>query len=234
MIHVKRTRLNASYFPDDYDEDKEIQDYEPHDNLTRSFLPIKKLPMFFIELVKKWPQLMSDKAYDYFYLKKQSSPIDVRDLSIEMDAYYVKFTYSFRKDVKEDNNQLKETVEREFLEWINTDLTDNATRYTLAIFLSQQITFSYNNVLEGAIPQHQYDMFMSALAASFDMSSRDFTEALIDSCQLESRNTWTDFEYLDEDTENSLFLYFYKQHTTEELWLACTYTNKYTGFEPKI
>lgn len=89
MVHLKPIRVNSSYFPDDYDEDKEKQSYEDQDNHLRYFVPISQLPEFFVELLARWSKKMTDLVRDYF--EYTQTPIFCDTVTISVNGNIVEF-----------------------------------------------------------------------------------------------------------------------------------------------
>lgn len=231
MIHLKRVRMNCSYLPDDYDEYKEKQSYEDQDDHLRYFVPIKQLPEFFIELLARWSKKMTFLIQDYF--EYTQTPIFCDTVTISVNGNIVEFCYDLDPDIDGEYSQLKSESDYAIIDWINSFSADTV-KDRLAMFLATQITLKSANIVNGvAGAKSDFTNFMRTVASCLDMSLNGFYEALEYCCDHGDYNTWLDYEYKDEDTEDDVALYLADAFSANALWLACIYTSKFTSFEPE-
>lgn len=232
MIHLKQVHVNCSYFPDDYDDTKEKQDYEDQDNHLRYFIPMTKLPEFFRELLLRWYDEMNTLVYDYFEFINSGTPIFCDTITIKVNGNIVEFCYDLDPDIEDEYSQLKSESEHAILDWIRS-FSANKVKERLAMFLATQITLKYANIVNGVAGAEQdYTNFMRIIANCLDLSLDGFYEELESCCDHGDYNTWLDFEYKDEDTEDDIASHLTNAFSANALWLACIYTSKFTSFVP--
>lgn len=233
MIHLKPIRVNSSYFPDDYDEDKEKQDYDELD-LDMVFAMYKnQFSPFFLDLLKIFPERMNQLISDYFDFINYNTPIDAETVGIGINNDIVAVSYNFVKDATGDYETLKEQAAQAIYDWINSFSSDNV-KDRLAMFIATQITLKYANIVNRVAGAEQdYTDFMRIIANCLDLSLNGFYGALEYCCDHGDYNTWLDYEYKDEDTEDDVALYLADAFSANALWLACIYTSKFTSFEPE-
>ena len=223
--------MNCSYFPDDYDDTKEKQDYEPQDDYIRYFISKRNLSQFFIDLLEVFPEKMSNNFRLYFDYINITSPIDGDNCDVELNGSSVEFRYVFNDLYDDGYEQLKSACEQAINEWINTFYSKD-TLHRLTDCLSTNICMFYDNVINN-IERTKYDDFMRTLANCLDLTVDDFMDDIIDSCeQSDGSNLWTDTTYKLGETEDAIKAYLWNTYTIEELWMACIYTRQYTNFEP--
>lgn len=225
MIHVKRTRLNTSYFPDDYDDDKLVQSYE--DSFLYIEMPVHELPDFFVDLVKKYPNEMSKAADSYFSYTFPSGPIDPTYLRTEIHGNRFSFRYWIKKDAKESNEELEAVVEQCLWEWINHYTTDS-TRYRVAYYLADKICKFGKQVTKGDYSPYEFEEFIDKIASALGTNPNRFRQLVFGSSDLAS------VDFTNTDIGFSVFDTLYHEYTdSNTLIIACINTAQYTGFKPQ-
>lgn len=224
MIKVKM-RLNASYLPDDYDEDKSIQSYE--DGFLYIEMPITELPDFFIDLVRKYPNEMSSAANSYFSYTYPNGPINPDFLRPEIHGNRFSFRYWIKKDAKESNEELEAVAEQNMWEWINSYESDS-TRYRIANYLTRNICKLGKQVTEGEYSPYEFNEFMDKIASALGVNPNRFLQHLIGTDNLAAVN------FNDVAVESDIFDKLYHDYTDNNtMIIACINTAPYTGFKPQ-
>ena len=224
MIHIKRTRLNASHLPDDYDEDKLIQSYE--DNFLYIITPIRELPDFFTDLGKKYPNEMSSTANSYFSYTFPNGPINPDFIRTEIHGTMFSFRYWIKKGATESNEEIEAVAEQNMWEWINSYESDS-TRYRVANYLTRNICKLGEQAAEGEFNPYEFNEFMDKIASALGVNPNRFIQHLIDT------NNLAAVDFNDTDIESDIFDKLYHEYTDNNaMIIACINTAPYTGFKP--
>ena len=232
MIHVKRTRLNASYFLDDYDEDKEKQDYE---NLSMDMIYVtrkSRMPQFFIDLLEIFPDRMNQLISDYFDFINYNTPIDADTISIEVYDGNINIPYNFVKDAEGDYETLKNKVTQCIEQWIASFLSPDMHE-RLSTSISANICANYNDAAINGHFDAESQNYLRTLANCLDLTGPQLIENIEQACeQPDGSNVWLDTDQKFDEAETALTTYLADTYSTEELWMACIYTRQFTHFEP--
>ena len=211
MIHLKPIRVNSSYFPDDYDEDKLYQDYEDHDGYQRCYILTSKLPEFFVDLVASWPEKMSTIAQRYFMWTHRSDVIVDKSVSVSIANDQFEFKYKVRFDAEGTNDELRETAENEIIDWISS-FTNERMKCKVAEYLGQSFCEVANAVAEQKASPSAFDDFVGIVASCLDVSGQTLMSDVIDSCRRsEHVNMWSDYRI--KDAETGIYIQIYLEQT---------------------
>lgn len=224
MIHLQSIKINSSYLPDDYDEDKLVQSYE--DNFLYVETPIRELPDFFIDLIKKFPNEMSSAANSYFSYTFPNGPINPDFIRAEIYGNMFSFRYWAKKDAKESNEELETVAEQNMWEWINSYESDSS-RYRVVNYLTRNICKLGEQAAEGEFSPYEFNEFMDKIASALGVNPNRFIQHLMGTNNLAAVN------FNDADVESDIFDKLYHDYSdSNALIIACLNTAPYTGFKP--
>lgn len=216
--------MNCSYFPDDYDDNKEKQSYEDQDNYEHFYIKLKKLPACIQDVISHYFGEFADQVVSWFTLIDPNAPIDADTITVTTDAGNLEIKYKYKQDIS--NDVPYEELRDECAESI-TDLfegmMDSTSKAALCRRLAEFICRTVDAINYDYQVESKFSEFMARFTACLDESEDSFYDLLDSYCD---NNDWiktaqnTDFE--------ATLTEILSKFSIDKLWSAFIYTKPYT------